>query len=71
VSGAAARVIAAAGLGVAPGFVDTHGHYDAQVTWDPLCSFSCYHGPTTVVIGNCSRALAPLRSGRQERVAEF
>jgi N-acyl-D-amino-acid deacylase len=41
------------------------------VTWDPLCSFSCYHGATTVVIGNCSLALAPLRPGRQERVAEF
>jgi N-acyl-D-aspartate/D-glutamate deacylase len=66
-SGAATRVVDADGLVVAPGFVDNHCHYDAQVTWDPLCSFSCYHGAMTVIIGNCSLALAPLHPGRQER----
>ena len=70
-SGPASRVVDADGLVIAPGFVDNHCHYDAQVTWDPLCSFSCYHGATTVIIGNCSLALAPVRPGTQERLSEF
>src|SRR5438128_10639216 len=55
-SGAAARTIDAEGRVVSPGFIDNHCHYDAQVTWDPLCSYSCDHGATSVVIGNCSLA---------------
>src|SRR5256885_9787263 len=70
-SGSATRVIDADGLVVSPGFVGNHCHYDAQVTWDALCSFSCYHGATTVIIGNCSLALTPVRRGREERLAEF
>src|SRR5919108_2407816 len=70
-NGAAERVIDADGKVIAPGFIDNHCHYDAQVTWDPLCTFSCYHGATTVIIGNCSLALAPVRRGSEERLAEF
>jgi N-acyl-D-aspartate/D-glutamate deacylase len=70
-SGSATRVIDAEGMVISPGFVDNHCHYDAQVLWDPLCTFSCYHGATTVVIGNCSLALAPVKRGTEERVSEF
>jgi N-acyl-D-aspartate/D-glutamate deacylase len=69
VSGSAKRVLDATGLTVAPGIIDNHTHYDAQVTWDPLCTFSCYHGATTVVIGNCSLALAPAHKDDQDMLA--
>jgi len=70
-SGAAGQTIDADGLAVSPGFIDNHCHYDAQVTWDPLCTFSPQHGATTVIFGNCSLSLAPVRRGNQERMAEF
>ncbi|MCZ6822225.1 MAG: amidohydrolase family protein, partial [Deltaproteobacteria bacterium] len=62
VDGAADHIIDAAGLVVCPGFIDLHTHYDAQVTWDPLCTPSCDHGTTTVVMGNCGYAVAPVRA---------
>src|SRR5213593_4050035 len=68
VGGAARRTLDVRGLIVAPGFVDVHTHYDAQVTWDRLCTPSCWHGITSVVIGNCGFALAPCRPGDRERL---
>jgi N-acyl-D-aspartate/D-glutamate deacylase len=70
-SGPARRTIDAAGRVVAPGFIDNHCHYDAQVTWDPLCTYSCDHGATSVIFGNCSLSLAPVRKGKAERLSEF
>jgi N-acyl-D-amino-acid deacylase len=55
----AREVVDADGMVVTPGFVDGHTHMDAQVFWDPLGTCSCWHGVTSVVMGNCGFTLAP------------
>jgi N-acyl-D-amino-acid deacylase len=69
VNGGARQVLNADGLVVAPGIIDNHTHYDAQVTWDPLCTYSCFHGITTVVMGNCSLAMAPAHKDDREMLS--
>ncbi len=65
----ARRVIDADGALVTPGFVDIHSHLDAQVGWDPVMSSSCWHGITSVVMGNCGMTFAPVAPGGGEVLA--
>jgi N-acyl-D-amino-acid deacylase len=63
----AKRVLDAKGRIVAPGFVDLHTHYDAQIFWDPYCTLSGWHGVTSVALGNCGFGFAPSRVEDRDR----
>jgi N-acyl-D-amino-acid deacylase len=67
--GTAKLQIDAAGQVVAPGFIDPHTHYDAQVSWDPLLTSACWHGITTVLMGNCGVGVAPCRPDQRSILA--
>lgn len=71
VDGRGAREIDADGRLVTPGFVDIHTHLDAQLSWDPIGSSSCWHGVTSVVLGNCGVTFAPCKPEDRRYLAEM
>ena len=68
ITGGARRTLNLDGLALAPGFIDPHTHLDAQLFWDPLGTSSCFHGVTSVVVGNCGLSLAPAKPENRESV---
>jgi N-acyl-D-amino-acid deacylase len=70
-AGTAAREIDVHGHILSPGFIDVHTHYDPQLCWDRLATPSLEHGVTTVVVGNCSLSLAPVRAGGSRKLVRM
>jgi len=71
IDGRARETIDADGALVTPGFVDVHTHFDGQVTWDPMLTPTCWHGVTTIVMGNCGVGFAPCRPGDHDRLVRL
>ena len=71
VDGRGRRELDADGQLVTPGFVDIHTHLDAQLAWDPIGTSSCWHGVTSVVLGNCGVTFAPCKPGDRRFLAEM
>jgi N-acyl-D-aspartate/D-glutamate deacylase len=69
ITAGAKKTIDASDLIVAPGFVDPHTHYDAQICWDPLITSSSWHGVTSLVMGNCGVGIAPCKPDVREVAA--
>ncbi|MDE0912111.1 MAG: amidohydrolase family protein, partial [Myxococcota bacterium] len=67
----ATETIDATGQLVTPGWVDIHTHFDGQATWDELLTPSCWHGVTTVVMGNCGVGFAPVKPEKRQWLVEL
>lgn len=70
IAGKGTREIDARGLVVAPGFIDVHTHYDAQLNWDPYASQSCWHGITSIVVAACGFGFSPCKPEDRERAMQ-